>query len=130
MISIWMPNSIEIVMKAETVQHVFHNILILPVLDLRHERYVPERTKQAASKQSKAGRIDFFLLIVSIVQSLGLSLAPKRAARASQGAQGGQIEAARASQGAQGRRQAAENPKQRRRNREGSQWHLVEKFRY
>ena len=64
---------------------------------------MPERTKQAASKQSKAGRIEFFVLIVSIGQSLGLSLAPGRAVRASQGAQGGQIEAAKASQGAQGR---------------------------
>ena len=74
-------------------------------LDLRHERNVPERTKQAASKQSKAGSVDFWLSITS----QGDQERPEQPHRASQGVQqtasrqaGSQIEPAKAPRSAQG----------------------------
>ena len=46
------------------------------LLDLRHERNVAERAKQAASRQDVLLHIDFFLLIVSMGHSLGSQIEP------------------------------------------------------
>ena len=75
------------------------------ILDLRHERNVAERAKQAASRQDVLLHIDFFLLIVSMVAVVGAfvssQIEPARRCRAPRASVGSQIEPACALLGAQ-----------------------------
>ena len=84
--------------------------LVIISLDLRHERNVAERAKQAASRQDVLLHIDFFLLIVSMGQSLasqgepGAPRAPRSSHSRPDRTSQGKPEAPRASESSQPRR--------------------------